>query len=402
MRIVYVSNEYPPQTGLGGIATYTYYAAHAMAARGHEVHVICRSEQGNHWVQNGPVTLHYTGPGEYPLPQNRFFYILRMLCYRFLSHSLQRLAWARSAHQTLMSIIKQSGRVDIVEYPECGAEGFYIAAKYTGTTTVRLHTPWTFVRKIDKIKERLPDTLLLAFLEKKAVRQASACNAPSQAIVKIIPRHWLTAPPVIIPNPIQTDDFCQTTGRDWIYTGRVEYRKGVHLLINAYAQLCRKSLPPILRLVGRPYGIMPSGEFYEHYIETLISQHSLCERIEWIKGTDQNGIKAFLAQSGVAIFPSLWENYPYSCLEAMASGLAVIASTTGGFPEIIIPKENGLLFKSENPQTLADALTQCLDITTIARLGRAARSWVTVHCSSAILAPKIEAFYNSVVKQGRS
>jgi hypothetical protein len=41
MRIALLSFEYPPETGFGGIGTYTWYQARALAFLGHEVHVLC-------------------------------------------------------------------------------------------------------------------------------------------------------------------------------------------------------------------------------------------------------------------------------------------------------------------------------------------------------------------------
>lgn len=40
LRILFLSTEYPPETGWGGIGTYTYNMAKALAERGHQVHVL--------------------------------------------------------------------------------------------------------------------------------------------------------------------------------------------------------------------------------------------------------------------------------------------------------------------------------------------------------------------------
>ena len=74
MKILYISREYPPETGFGGIGTYTKCIAEGMAARGHEVHVISGNMINENQIQNvNDVTIHRIRSGHYPLPQNRFF-----------------------------------------------------------------------------------------------------------------------------------------------------------------------------------------------------------------------------------------------------------------------------------------------------------------------------------------
>ena len=59
MKICLVSQEYPPETGGGGIGTQTYLKAQGLAARGHEVHVISLSGDGiPRMYADGPVVVH--------------------------------------------------------------------------------------------------------------------------------------------------------------------------------------------------------------------------------------------------------------------------------------------------------------------------------------------------------
>ena len=56
MRIALVSQEFPPETGSGGIGTQAFQKAHWLAGRGHDVHVISHSLDGErHEYQQGMV-----------------------------------------------------------------------------------------------------------------------------------------------------------------------------------------------------------------------------------------------------------------------------------------------------------------------------------------------------------
>jgi 1,4-alpha-glucan branching enzyme len=190
-----------------------------------------------------------------------------------------------------------------------------------------------------------------------------------------------------------------TSGNDWIYTGRIEYRKGVHTLIEAYARLCELQTPPKLRIIGRPYGKLPDGKEYSEYIEQLIIRKGCESKIEWIRGVPLSSIQGYLQRSCVAIFPSIWENLSYGCLEAMANGLAVVASRCGGFPEIINDEKNGLLFEPENVTELTEILSRLLaDPLARKNLGTNARKSIETIYKSSIVCKQTESFYENVIK----
>lgn len=89
-----------------------------------------------------------------------------------------------------------------------------------------------------------------------------------------------------------------------------------------------------------------------------------------------------LAASGAFVLPSRSEAFPNGALEAMAAGLPVVASATGGLLDLIEHGRTGLLFEPGNAHALADALASILtDGARAARLGDAARDDVTARYS---------------------
>jgi glycosyltransferase involved in cell wall biosynthesis len=360
MKILYISSEYPPQTGFGGIATYTMYMAEAMASMGHQVHVICRAiDREIHSVQNG-VNVHRVPCGPYPLPEGSLWYQLRRLCYKTISQSLNRLAWAGTVYKECIRL-SENDTFDVIEYPECGAEGYYLTFKRL-PLVVRLHTPWTMVRKLNQIKEHPLDCWLQKYLERRSITHAKAVTSPSSSLAGILKKKWRIRDAVVFPNPIPVNRFkSEKNNSRWIYTGRLEHRKGVHLLVKAYQMVCRIYNPPQLLLVGRGYGNMPDGKPYQQYIKDLVSELSLEDKISIIEGVNQSEIPYYLQTSSVAFFPSLWENHPYSCLEAMAAKTAVCCSNCGGFPEIIEDGKNGVLFNCNDYNSLAEKMKWFLE-----------------------------------------
>ncbi len=403
MRILFISSEYPPETGYGGIGTYCRFIAETLALNGHNVFVISRSVTGQSTItiQNG-VEVHRIPILPYSLPKQRIFYPLRKLCYKTIPNTLNRIAWAKSAW-TRYEVFLKSPDFDIIEYPECGAEGYYFSRSRL-PSAVRLHTPWSMIRKLDRLDEHPFDRLILTQLEKITVKNSRITSSPSHALANLLKKEWNLENIAVYPNPIPIENFSlnpNLKAKQWIYTGRIEYRKGTHLLLDAYARLSESCHAPPLLLIGRPFGILSDGTSYEECIARLIEDLGIAHKVTWIKGVPQNEISSFLQNSSVAFFPSLWENFPYTCLEAMASGIAVCASDCGGYPEMVDNQQNGLLFKTGDVPSLVSQMTRLLqDCELVKKLGKNARIKVNTCFDSNVIYQKALNFYQTIQRSG--
>ena len=74
---------------------------------------------------------------------------------------------------------------------------------------------------------------------------------------------------------------------------------------------------------------------------------------------DVEDVEKYLSESDIFILPSIYEGLPLSILEAMASGLPVIASNVGGIPDIV--KENGILVSVNDVNGLIKAAQKLID-----------------------------------------
>jgi glycosyltransferase involved in cell wall biosynthesis len=89
------------------------------------------------------------------------------------------------------------------------------------------------------------------------------------------------------------------------------------------------------------------------------------------------------ALSDIFILPSLYENCPISVLEAMASGMAVIATSVGGIPEIIKHEENGLLIQPRSDDEICEAVTRLVENESL-RLGLGINAKKTIRNNFAV------------------
>jgi glycosyltransferase involved in cell wall biosynthesis len=85
-------------------------------------------------------------------------------------------------------------------------------------------------------------------------------------------------------------------------------------------------------------------------------------------------VPALLARAGLFVLPSRTEGVSLTLLEAMASGLAVVATRVGGTPEVVAHGETGLLVPPGDPAALAAAVLRLRrDAFERERMGRAGR-----------------------------
>lgn len=95
-------------------------------------------------------------------------------------------------------------------------------------------------------------------------------------------------------------------------------------------------------------------------LQELVEELSL-QDVCWMAGNRED-IPRFLGSMDIFALPSLGEGISNTILEAMATGLPIIASDVGGNPELVLPGENGLLFPAGNIEALAQAIASvCRD-----------------------------------------
>lgn len=149
--------------------------------------------------------------------------------------------------------------------------------------------------------------------------------------------------------------------------------KGHQFMLQAMASITPKH-PEIQVLV------IGDGELREE-LQKQAHQLSLSNHIHFLG--NRSDVPNLLAVSNLFIMPSLWEGLPMALLEAMATGLPIIASEVSGTVQVMIPNETGLLIPPGDAAALATAIETLLSNPEQARLmGIAARNRVETEFSA--------------------
>ena len=142
-----------------------------------------------------------------------------------------------------------------------------------------------------------------------------------------------------------------------LYAGQLVRHKGVHTAIEAMEKLVNNQ-----RINQITLTLVGSGHpDYEAFLRDLVERKRLHDFVTFHNPVSKDKMPAILQQFDVLIFPSIYEE-PLARItqEAMASGLVVVGTTTGGTREILREGETGLTFAPEDANGLADQLARLI------------------------------------------
>ncbi|MBR1671294.1 MAG: glycosyltransferase family 4 protein [Butyrivibrio sp.] len=137
--------------------------------------------------------------------------------------------------------------------------------------------------------------------------------------------------------------------RKILFLGRICRDKGMDELFKALDFIHEKE-PGVCLYIGGIYED-PS------YREEIVARADYVRYIGWIAGEEK---EQYLEECGILVLPSYYEGLPVTVLEAMNSGLVVVATKVGGIPEIVEDGRDGILVPPKDADALKEALLKVI------------------------------------------
>ena len=148
-----------------------------------------------------------------------------------------------------------------------------------------------------------------------------------------------------------------------LHVGRFDVPKNHAGLLEAFRLLRETHAECRLRLVG-------DGDLRPD-MEALAREKGIGDFVEFCGM--QSNVYPYLHDADIFILPSVYEGNPMTIIEAMGTGLPIVASQVGGIPDMITDGESGLLVEPE-PQSICAGLTRLVEDGALRqRLGETAR-----------------------------
>lgn len=162
---------------------------------------------------------------------------------------------------------------------------------------------------------------------------------------------------------VPKDDYQSCADFKILHIGRFMDVKNHALLLNTFSKIVKRHKDIKLQLIG-------GGELFDP-MKQLAGQLGILEKVEFL-GL-QSDVYPYLHDADVFVLPSKYEGVPMSLIEAMGTGLPIVASAVGGVPDMLTDGENALLIQP-NAEELEEAMEKLyLDKNLRERLGYKAR-----------------------------
>ncbi len=364
MHIAFITHEFPPDIGKGGIGTYTAQTAAILARQGCTVQVFCGSPIRN-------ISDCIDG-----------YQVHRILCKDGNDFREKVIAVFSKQHA--------EKAFDVMESPEINSNALIIKNKYPLLPlVVRLHAPNYLVESLKKIYVPFKNKLRfflgalkcgkwdLGYWRKydfkndpdyQFCQMANGITAPSEAMKNWIVKNWqLDAAQIeVIPNfykpsaaLLQIPLTTPTAHKQIVFFGRLNVLKGLVNATKAMETILTKNKDWRFLVIGDdgpgPTPNSPMRQWMQTELKSVIS------RVNFIDGVAYERLPEKIAAAEIVLLPSLFESFSYTAAEAMAAGKAVIGSKHTGMADLIENNITGLLVDPLSVSEISDALQKLIN-----------------------------------------
>lgn len=329
------------------------------------------------------------------------------------STAYQRMGyWAALSYQYYEEVRKyaaEKGEPDIIEAQDYNALAYYLIQYrllergFLRNThiVVHLHTPTYELARVNREAEYAFPTYWIGRMEKFCIEGADALVTQSEFLKEKIQSEFPDKEITVIrlPYVYEGQAVCYECGDYLLYTGRLEYRKGIMQFIEQMVLLWEKGNRTKLVALGGDTYFAPKDrnlgdvikEKNKHWIE-----EGLLEFRDTVPPEEFNRI---VAKARGIVIPSIYENFPYTCVISMWQGCPMLVSKQGGQGEMVGEDgKRGIVFDWEKEGDCTEKIKNFLNLTEeqLKKMGMCGQEYIRELCAPDRNVKEREAFFERV------
>ena len=345
MRYWLLTTEFPPFFG-GGISTYCAITAQMLRKSGHQVTVFLPDFSASGVKESYQEQVRVIRFVPRQTDAHQFLGFTAYLGYEFA--------------EVVKNYILQEGKPDILEAHEYQGIAYFIQqfkwqhiAPFADLKIViACHSPSFICLDYNQVPVYQFPEYWTGEMEKASIKSADLVFFPGRYLVAEIEKYMSlqNVPYSVLPNPFEDNRFFDATAAAVIPNmivcfGKLAPLKGTFELLHYFDTLWKSGVALQLYIVGgTDYFFYPENRTMYDIVLTKYKAHIDAKRLVLTGNLSPDACAEYLAKAQLVIVSSLFDNFPYTVLEALSMGKVVLASKQGGQGEMIRHGENGFLF----------------------------------------------------------
>lgn len=363
MRIAFISYEFPPETGKGGIGTYTKQIATLLAAADCDVHVFCGTDLTSYKKELGGIEIHRVNCIDV------FDFRMKVLSVFSAEHYIKEFQIIESPeiHGNAWEIKKSFPRIPLivrlhapnylVEHLKKRYTSLFSKLRYVGGALRRGKFDLGYWRKYDYLNDA----------DFQFTAMGDAITTPSETMKQWAAKNWhlLLDDITVIANPfIPTKALLEipinekVDRNEIVFFGRLNVIKGLVNVTYAMKKILERFPEYYFTVIGDDGPGLNAGESMKEWM--LKKLVSVKDRVTFFDGLEYEKLPAAISNATIALLPSLFESFSYTCAEAMAAGKAVIGSNGTGMKDLLKNNYSGILINPKSKKKIYVAIEKLI------------------------------------------
>ena len=363
MRIAFISYEFPPDTGKGGIGTYTKQISTLLAAADCDVHVFCGTDLSSYRNDLGDIKVHKVNCIDVLDFRTKVLSVFSaeqyIKAFQIIeSPEIHGNAWEiKKSFPQIPLIVRLHAPNYLVEHLKKRYTGLFSKFRYVAGSIRRGKFDLGYWRKYDYLNDA----------DFQFTKIANAITAPSETMKQWAVKHWhlisedltVIANPFIPAKSLLEIPINERVGKNEIlFFGRLNVLKGLVNGTYAMKKILERFPEYHFTVIGDDGPGPRAGETMKEWMQKKL--RNVINNVSFYDGQDYEKLPAAISNATIALLPSLFESFSYTCAEAMSAGKAIVGSSDTGMEDLIVNNYSGLLVNAENKEEIYAAIKKLI------------------------------------------